>query len=107
MKEVHRKGIGYHISETELHNHISFEGVIREVMYNCYDTMVKKRASRKIWDYGISWVSEVISLTHSLGNSVNGRILLRNMTGETVDVYKYLDLGSMEILVQGYLWSIS
>ena len=29
MKEVHRQGIGYHISEPEIHNNNPVEGVIR------------------------------------------------------------------------------
>ena len=33
MKEVHKKGIDYHTSEPDLHNHNPFEGVIREVRW--------------------------------------------------------------------------
>ena len=53
----------------------------------------KEKVTRKLFYYGLSWVSEVISMTHSSENSVNGAILLTNMTSDTVDVSKYLDFG--------------
>ena len=46
MKEVLRKGIDYHIIETDLHNYNTVEGVIREVRWKGYRTMVKKRVPR-------------------------------------------------------------
>ena len=93
MKEARRQGIDYHISETELHNQNTFEGVIRKVRLTWYCTTVKKRVPRQLWDYSVSWVSEVISMTHSSGNSVNGGITLVKMIGDTFDISKYLDSG--------------
>ena len=55
--------------------------------------MVNKRVLRQLWDYGISWVSEVTPMTHSPQNSVNGGIPLTNVTGETVDIFEYFDFG--------------
>ena len=55
--------------------------------------MVNKRVPRKLWDYGVSWVSEVMTMTHSSENSVNGGITLTNVTGKTVGIPKYLDSG--------------
>ena len=55
--------------------------------------MVKEMAPSKLWDYGVSWLLEVMSITNSSANSVNGGILLKNATGETVDIYKYPDFG--------------
>ena len=64
MKEVHRQGIYYHISEPDLHNQNPVENLIREVRQKWYRTMVTKRVPRKLWDYGVSWVSEVMPMTN-------------------------------------------
>ena len=64
MKEVHRQGIEYHTSKTELQNHNLFEVVIREVRQKWYRTMVQKRVPRQLWNYSVSWVSEVMSITN-------------------------------------------
>ena len=55
--------------------------------------MVKERPIRQIWYYGVSWVSEVVSITHSSVDSVNGEILLINVTNKTVDISKYIYFG--------------
>ena len=55
--------------------------------------MINKRVTSQLWNYGVSWVSEVISMTHSSGNSVNGGITLVKMIGDTFDISKYLDSG--------------
>ena len=36
--------------------------------------------------YCVTRVSEVMSMTHSSANSVNGGIPLKNVTGDTVDI---------------------
>ena len=53
--------------------------------------MVKKGVPMQLWDYDVSWVSEVMSMTHSSSNSVNVGILLTNVTSKTVDISEYLD----------------
>ena len=53
--------------------------------------MVKKRVPRKLCEYVVSWVSEVVSMTHSSENSANGEILLTNVTINTVNISEYLD----------------
>ena len=62
MKDICRQGIDYHISETELNNHNSIEVVIKELRREWYHTMVNKRVTKYLWEYGISWVSEVTLL---------------------------------------------
>ena len=80
MKEVHRQGFEYDISEPDLHNHN------REVRHKWYRSMVNKRVPRKLWDYVVSWVSEVISTSRSSANSFNGVIILTNVTEKNVDI---------------------
>ena len=63
-KEVCSQGIDHHISDTDLQKHNPVEGVIRELRHKWYHSMVNKRVPRKLWDYGVSWVSELIPMTH-------------------------------------------
>ena len=93
MKEVRKQGIDYHISEPDLHNQNPVEGVIREIRRRWYRTMVRKRVPRELWDYGASWVTEIMSLTHSAAGGLNGCIPLTDVTGETADISEYLDFG--------------
>ena len=58
--------------------------------------MEKNGVTRQIWYYGIIWVSEVISMTHSSSNNFNGGIPLTNVTVDTVDISKYIDFGFYE-----------
>ena len=85
------QGIDYHISEPKLHNHNPVEGFIREVSCKWYCNMVKKRVSRKLCDYGLSWVSKVMSMINYSENGVNVGITLVNVTVNTVDISKYLE----------------
>ena len=57
MKEVCRQCIDYHIRELDLHNHNTVDGFIRELRRKWYHTMVKTRVPRKLWDYGVIWLS--------------------------------------------------
>ena len=69
--------------------------------------MEKNGVTRQIWYYGIIWVSEVISMTHSSSNNFNGGIPLTNMTGETVVISKYLEFGFCDKLWFKYDGDIS
>ena len=94
MKEVRKHGIDYHISEPEMHNQNPVEGVIREIRKKWYRTMVRKRVPKRLWDYGMSWCSEIMSMTHSsAGNFNQSGIPREGVTGETEDISEYLDFG--------------
>ena len=55
--------------------------------------MVKRRVPRRLWDYGIVWVCEIMSLTANSNFSLEGWTPLEQMTGETTDISEYLDFG--------------
>ena len=65
MKQVRKHDIKYHIAEPDLHNQNPVEGCIREIRRKWYRTMVRRRVPRPLWDYGVVWCSEIMSLTHS------------------------------------------
>ena len=80
MNEIHRQVNNYNISDTELNNKNSVEGFIREARHKWYRTVVKKILPIQLWYYGVSWVSEVMSINHSSENIVNWGIPLKNVT---------------------------
>ena len=91
MKQIRSHNINYHISEPDMHNQNPVEGVIRELRRKWYRIMIRKRIPPKLWDYGLRWVSETSSLTHSTAGSMQGGIPLAQVTGETPDISEYLD----------------
>ena len=93
MKQIRTHNIDYHISEPDLHNQNPVEGVIREIRRKWYRTMIRNKVPREFWDYGIRWVSETMSLTHSSAGSLQGSIPITQVTGETADISEYLDFG--------------
>ena len=88
MTQFRKQCIDYEISEPELPNHNMVEGVIMEVRRKCYRTIVKKKVPSQLWDFGLIWISEVISMSHSSANSVNGGTSLTKATCKIVDISK-------------------
>ena len=50
----------------------------------------------QLWYYGVSWVIEVMLMTHSSENNFNRGVSLIFLTRMTVDISKYLELGFYE-----------
>ena len=96
MKEVRKHDINYHVSEAERHNENPVEGVIREIRRKWFRTMVRRRVPRPLWDYGMVWCSEIISLTHSSAGLMTSGVPREYITGETEDISEYLDFGFYE-----------
>ena len=93
MKQVRRHDIDYHISEADLHNQNPVEGVIREFRRKLYRVIIRKRVPEALWDYGLIWISETMSITHTSAGGLNGCIPITQVTGETADISEYLDFG--------------
>ena len=94
MKQIRRHDIDYHISEPDMHNQNPVEGVIRELRRKWYRIMIRQRVPNELWDYGMKWVSEINSLTHTTaGGKLEGHIPIAQVTGETPDISEYLDFG--------------
>ena len=55
--------------------------------------MIRTKCTKQLWDYGITWCSEVMYLTNSTAGSINVAIPLEQVTGETPDISEYLALG--------------
>ena len=94
MRQIRLHNIDHHRSEPNLHNQNPVEGCIRELRRKWYRIMIRNRIPEQLWDYGLRWVSETTSLTHTTaGKNPVGSIPLENVTGETPDISEYLDFG--------------
>ena len=93
MKQVRSNGITHHIAEPNMHKQNPVEGVIREIRKKWFRIMIRKRVPRKLWDYGMVWVTEIMSMTHTTAGGLDGSIPITKVTGETTDISEYLDFG--------------
>ena len=66
MKEVRKHGIDLHVTKPYRHNQPEFDGVIREIHNKWDQVMLIKKVPRRLWDYGLKWVAEIMQRTVSL-----------------------------------------
>jgi hypothetical protein len=93
QRQTRKHNIQQHISEPNIHNQSPAEGVVREVRRKWYRVKFRKNVTKLFWDYGLRWLCEIMSRTHTRTQRINGGIPLQNVTGETVDISNYLDFG--------------
>ena len=93
IKQVCRNDIKFHMIETDRHNQNPCEGVICEVRQKWFRTMIQGQVPRKFWDYGMRWVCEVMQRTSTQSGGLDGLTPIELVTGETVDISKYLYFG--------------
>ena len=91
MKTVRKYDIDHHVSEPQRPNQNRAESVIREVKRKWFRQMSKRRVPKRLWDYGIVWVCETMSLTANSSFALAGRTPIEQVTGETPDISEYLD----------------
>ena len=93
MKHIRDYGIDYHITEPHRPQQNRAETVIREIKKRWFRQMVKRKVPKRLWDYGIVWACEIMSLTSNSSFSLDGRTPIEQVTGETPDISEYLDFG--------------
>ena len=93
MKIIRKNDIPFRIIEPERHNQNRAEGVIRELRKKWFRAMLKKKVPRRLWDYGMRWVCDIMQRTASYSGTLEGRTPLEELTGETPDISEYLDFG--------------
>jgi hypothetical protein len=93
MQNVRKYEIEHHVSEPHRPQQNQAESVIWEVKRRWFRQMTKKRVPKRLWDYGIVWICEVMSLTANSNFASEGRTPLEQITGETPDISEYLDFG--------------
>ena len=99
MKQIRKHNIDHHTTEANLHQQNPAEGVIRELRKKWYRVMVRKQVPTRLWDYGMKWCADIMSLTHTSAGDLNGCIPLSRVTGETPDISEFLDFGFYD-----YVW---
>ena len=55
--------------------------------------MIQKKVPKVLWDFGMTWVSDVMSKTCSVTGDLHGNIPIQGVTGKTEDISEYLDFG--------------
>lgn len=93
VANVRKYGIEHHVSEPNRPQQNRAEAVIREVKKRWFRQMTKRRVPKRLWDYGIVWVCETMSMTANSSFALGGRTPLEQVTGETPDISEYLDFG--------------
>ena len=86
MEQVRKHHIDMHTTEPGQYNQSKVEGVIRELRKNWFHTMHRKRVPKRLWDYGLKWVSKVRVRTSSDATDLKGRTPLERITGDTADI---------------------
>ena len=93
MEQVRKHHIDLHTTEPHRHNQSKVEGVIWELWKNWFRTMHRKPVPKRLWDYGLRWVSEVRVRTSSDAGDLRNWTPLERVTGDMVNISKYLDFG--------------
>ena len=92
MQTTKRNHVKFHITEPFRHNQNCAETAIRELKRKWFCTMIRQRVPRRFWDYSLKWCAQVMSRTSNSVFSLNGRVPIERVTGETVDVSEYIDM---------------
>ena len=93
MQQIRKHHIDFHITEPERYNQSRAEGVIREIRKKWFRVMTKSAVPKRLWDYGLRWVVEIMQRTASDAGDLRGRTSLEKVTGETPEISEYIDFG--------------
>ena len=93
MQQLRKHHIDFHITEPERYNQSKAEGVIREIRKKWFRVMTKSAVPKRLWDYGLRWVVEIMQRTASDAGDLWGRTSLEKVTGETPEISEYVDFG--------------
>ena len=91
MRSLKKNGSDYHVSSPRRPNENPAEGGIREIKKRWYRIMKKQNVPRRLWDFGLVWISETGNLSVSSSKYASGRTPIEYITGETPDISEYLD----------------
>jgi hypothetical protein len=96
--EFQRALIKYHIddhrSEPETPNQNRAEDSIREVKRRWKQRIMKRRVPKRVWDFAITWESEILSRMCRHNNDYTG---FERITGDTIDISEWLDFEFYDI----------
>lgn len=81
------------MTEPQRYNQNRAEAVIREAKKKWYRICIRKKIPKRLWDYALRWVCEIMQRTANTSRSAKGHVALKQITGETPDISEYLDFG--------------
>ena len=58
MKKINKYGTRYNVSSSRRQNENPTEKAIRGIKNRCYRIMLKNKVPKRLWDYGLIWISE-------------------------------------------------
>ena len=90
MKTVIKYNTQYHISSPRKPNENPAEGSIREPNKRWYHIMLKNKVPKRLWGYGLVWISKTGNLSVLSSRYASGRTPLEYIIGETTDISEYL-----------------
>ncbi|KAI2495883.1 hypothetical protein MHU86_18624 [Fragilaria crotonensis] len=93
MQTIRKYNIEHHVSKPHRPQQNCAESVIREVKRKWFRQMTKRKVPKRLWDYGVMWICEIMPLTANSSFSLEGRTPIEQVTGETPDTSEYLDFG--------------
>lgn len=93
IKRCRTYDIDLHVSTPRRPRENPAEGVIREVRKKWFRLMQATDMPKRLWDYGLKWVTEVMQRTATSSYHSQGRTPLEIITGDTPDISEYLDFG--------------
>ena len=91
MQQVRKHHIDFHLTKPERYNQSQVEGVIREIRKKWFRVMMKRSVPKRLWDYGLRWVVEIMQRTASSAGNLHDRTSLEKVTGETPEISEYVD----------------
>ena len=83
FQAIQKHAIDLHVTEPHRHNQSKVEGMVQEIQKRWFHIMLKKKVPKRLWDYGIKWVCEVMQRTASTSGDLSGQTALEQLTGET------------------------
>ena len=93
VKTAKKLHIELRVTEPERPEQNRAEGTIREVKKRWFRLMAQKTVPKRIWDFGLVYVSEIMQRSANSIYGLHGRCPLEELTGETPDITEYLDFG--------------
>ena len=88
QKVIIKNHIDTHKNEAETQKFNRAEDSIRELKRRWKQRIIRRRAPKRIWDFGIVWEAQILSRMARHNNDFTG---MERITGNTVDISEWLD----------------
>jgi len=94
-KKLTELGVAMRNSEKGRSKQNPAEGRIGEVKKKWKDLMIRKKVPKRLWDYALVWIGEILSRTASGHDGIPG---LEKLLGQTIDISEWLDFDFYDLI---------